>query len=38
MVDSNNVTRFPMVKCDCGENKCLIEYEFEKLDYEKLIK
>jgi hypothetical protein len=38
MVNSKNVYKFPMVKCDCGENKCVIEYEFEKLDYEKIIK
>jgi len=37
MVNSNNVKQFPMVKCNCGENKCVTEYKFEELDYEDII-
>jgi hypothetical protein len=38
MINSNNIKKFPLVNCDCGEVKCLLEYDFKKLDFEKLIR
>lgn len=34
LVNSANVKEFPMVKCDCGNQKCLLEFEFHKVDEE----
>jgi hypothetical protein len=32
MTNAARVKEYPMVKCDCGDRKCLLEYEFDKID------
>lgn len=38
MVDVDYLKRFPIVVCDCGDTKCLMEYHFKLINFEKLIK
>lgn len=37
MQDSKFTKRLPMIVCDCGENKCFMEFEFDKPDFDKII-
>jgi len=36
MQDSRLVKRLPMIVADCGEEKCVLEFEFDKPDFEKI--
>ncbi len=36
--DSRFAKKLPMIVCDCGENKCYLEFEFDNPDFDKLIK
>lgn len=38
MQDSRFSKRFPMIVCDCGDEKCFMEFEFDKPDFNKLTK
>ncbi|GAL83152.1 hypothetical protein MYP_378 [Sporocytophaga myxococcoides] len=38
MINSNNIKKFPLVIRNCGNVKCVTEYEFIQPDFEKLIK
>jgi hypothetical protein len=38
LVDADYLKRFPLVVSDCYGNKCIIEYNFKPIDFEKLIK
>lgn len=37
MQDSKFSKKLPMIVCDCGDEKCFMEFEFDKPDFNKLI-
>lgn len=38
MQDSDQSKKLPMIVCDCGDSKCVMEFEFDKPEFDKLNK